>query len=196
MSENTYDKVDMVRRQSVILAGPIKLASYQVRDPETLEFSKLQFHMTYDNTVMAVMGEEAAKCFCNFVQSTLSRHAAIQVRGDITQQMIADWMVTVIEGGSNYWCHSVLASGDVSMYKAPWYSDPQFWHPTLKLKVIDEEDDDSVKTITWADFQQGTQLLLEKYPMVYGRMMSDCQWDAQDADTWFQLVVFKDVVYG
>lgn len=65
--KNTYDKDDMIRREKVLIAGPIKLAAYRVRDTETGEFSKLQYHMTYDNTVMAVMGEEAAKLFVQFV---------------------------------------------------------------------------------------------------------------------------------
>lgn len=64
---NRYDWRDIVRRESVIIAGPMKMASYRVRDPDTGEFSSLQFHLTYNNTVMAVMGEEAAKLFANFV---------------------------------------------------------------------------------------------------------------------------------
>jgi len=72
MSENSYDKKDIVRRLGVINAGPLKLAAYRVRDPETGEFSNVQFHMTYDNMVMAVMSEESAKLFCTFVDMTLN----------------------------------------------------------------------------------------------------------------------------
>lgn len=72
---NTYDKFDTVRREAVMIAdGPfsqLKLAAYRVRDPETGEWSPLQFHMIYDNTVMAVMGEEGAKLFARFVTQTL-----------------------------------------------------------------------------------------------------------------------------
>ena len=57
----------MVRREAVIRAGVMKVAAYRVRDPETGEFSPLQFHMTYDNTIIAMMGEEAAKLFATFV---------------------------------------------------------------------------------------------------------------------------------
>ncbi|OWZ90444.1 hypothetical protein B9J07_28070 [Sinorhizobium sp. LM21] len=48
-------------------AGPLKIAAYQVRDPETGAFSKNQFHMTYDNTVMAVLDESSAKLFASFI---------------------------------------------------------------------------------------------------------------------------------
>lgn len=74
MSENRYDKRDIVRREAVLIAdgiGSMKMAAYRVRDPETGEFSPLQFHFTYDNTVMAVMGESAAKLFAKFINDTL-----------------------------------------------------------------------------------------------------------------------------
>lgn len=65
--DNKYDKDDIIHREKVLIAGSLKLAAYRVRDPETGEFSKLQYHMTCDNTVIAVMGEEAAKLFIRFV---------------------------------------------------------------------------------------------------------------------------------
>jgi hypothetical protein len=73
MSNNDYDGHDIIRREAVMMAGPLKLAAYRVRDVETNKFSPLQFHMTYDNTVMAVMSQEAAKLFSGFVQTTLAQ---------------------------------------------------------------------------------------------------------------------------
>lgn len=75
MSENRYDKRDIVRREAVMIAdgaGQLKIAAYRVRDPDTNEWSKLQFHFTHDNTVLAVMGEEAAKLFARFVNDTMN----------------------------------------------------------------------------------------------------------------------------
>jgi hypothetical protein len=74
-TKNDYDKRDIIRRESVLIAdgsGEIKIAAYRVRDPGTDEFSKLQFHFTHNNTVLAVMGEEAAKLFMRFVTDTLA----------------------------------------------------------------------------------------------------------------------------
>ena len=78
MSENRYDKHDMVRQEGVLRAGPLKAGCYRVRDPETLEWSSRQFHLMFDNTVLAVMGEEAAKLFTRFVSQALDGrpHAA------------------------------------------------------------------------------------------------------------------------
>lgn len=70
---STYDTKDRVDRVAVIAAGPIKVAAYRVRDPQTNEWSPMQFHMTYDNTVMAVMGEQAAKLFSKFVNDTMGQ---------------------------------------------------------------------------------------------------------------------------
>lgn len=74
MTDNVYDKRDIVRREHVLMAegsGALKMAAYRVRDPETGEFSKLQFHATYNNMVLAVMEEESAKLFATFVKSSL-----------------------------------------------------------------------------------------------------------------------------
>lgn len=76
---NSYDKNDIVRRNSVIIAGGLKMAAYQVRDTETGELSKVQFHVTWENMVLAVMSEETAKLFCKFVDMTLNpKDAAVE----------------------------------------------------------------------------------------------------------------------
>jgi len=69
---NTYDFLDRVNRVAEMRAGPLKIAAYTVADPQTLEHGKMQFHMTWDNTVMALMSEEAAKLFTRFVADVLN----------------------------------------------------------------------------------------------------------------------------
>ena len=75
MADNTYDKTDRVRRIACTIAdGPLsqlRIAAYTVRDPETGEHSNLQFHATFNNQVLAVMGEESATLFARFVTETL-----------------------------------------------------------------------------------------------------------------------------
>lgn len=74
---NRYDSRDIVRRSAAMMASHeqtgehLKLAAYRVRDPVTGEFSTLQFHATYGNTVHAVMSQEMARLFATFVTSTL-----------------------------------------------------------------------------------------------------------------------------
>ena len=71
MKKNQYDEADRVRQEALLAAGGIKLAAYRVRDPETDEWGRLQFHMTYNDTVLAVMSEEAARLFARFVRDNL-----------------------------------------------------------------------------------------------------------------------------
>lgn len=71
--KNTYDRFDTVKREKVIVAdggigSQMKMAAYRVRDPETGEWSKLQYHVTFNNMIIAMMDEESAKLFVRFVQ--------------------------------------------------------------------------------------------------------------------------------
>jgi hypothetical protein len=72
--ENRYDRRDIIRQEALLRAGPLKLAAYRVRDPETDAFGKLQFHVTFDNCVMAVMDESSARLFCTFVDQTIAQN--------------------------------------------------------------------------------------------------------------------------
>lgn len=74
---NRYDRMDRVKQIGLLQAHPIKVAAYSVRDPETDEWGPPQFHMTYDNTVMGVMGEHAAKLYARFVLQTLGEEQGI-----------------------------------------------------------------------------------------------------------------------
>lgn len=67
MADNDYDKKDMVEMLSRIEAGPLRIAAYRVRDPETLEWGEVEFHMTCNNYILAKMSKEAAKLFSSFV---------------------------------------------------------------------------------------------------------------------------------
>lgn len=69
--QNHYDKSGIVKQEGLIRAAGLKVAAYRVRDPETGEYGKLNFHMTYGDTIIGIMGEECALLFCNFVRSSL-----------------------------------------------------------------------------------------------------------------------------
>lgn len=60
-----------VKEVATIRAGGIKLTAFKVEDPGNGEWSTVQFHMIYGDTIMALMGEEAAKLFSRFVIDTL-----------------------------------------------------------------------------------------------------------------------------
>lgn len=66
MKENKYDSRDIIRRESVLQAEGFKIASYRVRDPETNEFGDLQYHITHNNTVIAIMSETMLRLLIQF----------------------------------------------------------------------------------------------------------------------------------
>lgn len=68
---NPYDDLDVVRRESVILADSLKLAVYTITMPnlrgEIAPVPEQQVHMTFDNTVMAAMTGRDALKFAYFI---------------------------------------------------------------------------------------------------------------------------------
>lgn len=64
-------RVKMVHMEHEVISGPLKIGAYRVRDPKTGEWSKLQYHMTYNNFVVAVLEEESAKLLVRFINDDL-----------------------------------------------------------------------------------------------------------------------------
>lgn len=79
MTTNSYDRTDVVRREKVLIAGPMKVGAYRVRDPETDEFGELQYHMTYGNTVMCVMPASAVRLLCSFAKGNHKGENALEL---------------------------------------------------------------------------------------------------------------------
>ncbi len=74
MSENfkkpSVSQNDIVRMHGFLRAGPIQITAYRVTEPNSGGLSTMQFQMVYDNTVLAVMSQEAARLFSGFVDKT------------------------------------------------------------------------------------------------------------------------------
>lgn len=68
---NQWDNDDLVRCIGIMTAGGLRMAGYRVRDPESKLFGPVQFHATYNNMVLAVMGEDTARAFSDFIRNTL-----------------------------------------------------------------------------------------------------------------------------
>lgn len=96
MTENKYDWKDRVERGAVLIAGPLKMATYRVRDPETDQWSPQQFHATYDNHVLAVMSEESAKLFARFINSALSE-PPVKIEGMPAMEVPMETILTAID---------------------------------------------------------------------------------------------------
>ena len=88
--KNPYDKNDIIRREAVMVAGPLKIGAYRVRDLDTGEFGPMQIHMTYDNMVMAVLGESSARLLATFVDRHLPKHPEILLTANATESTSPD----------------------------------------------------------------------------------------------------------
>jgi len=97
MSTNSYDRTDIVRREKVLIAGPMKIGAYRVRKPDTDEFGELQFHMTYDNMVMCVMPASAVKMLVSFVQANHKDELALDLSNPDRVKELLEHNTTLLE---------------------------------------------------------------------------------------------------
>lgn len=77
-----YDSDGFVRRDSLLVAAGMKIASYRVRRPD-YSYTSRQFHFTWDNTVMAVLPESVALAFVQFFDDSREAREApdgLQIR--------------------------------------------------------------------------------------------------------------------
>ena len=89
MAENAYDTDDIVRRESALIAGPLKFACYTVRDGTRGTRTPRQFHFTQDNTIIASMPESVALYFVDFYESCTAPGSA-QFSDDLSVRMFLE----------------------------------------------------------------------------------------------------------
>lgn len=123
---------------------------------------------------------------------------------DVQYQVIEDWLVTALEGGSNYWYYlpflSVLPMDNageplaIQIAKACWYGGTEvdvYDAEEVQANGKPEPGAEPIGKISRANLERGCRMYLEDDR---GAMDDDC--DADDADVWFQFVVMGEIVYG
>lgn len=118
----------------------------------------------------------------------------------VTGQQISDLMITAIEGGSNYWCKSILLLGaDKMPMERPWYSDPTTYDGALKIAVHEDEPSmvgsDGVFVVGPVEFAEGFRIMCDNYPGHWEDFITD-NGDATTADVWLQCVCFGEILYS
>ena len=123
----------------------------------------------------------------------------------VNRQTVTDALITAFEGGITYWCHMVrpLKDGKWIVPDDPgplWYSKPaQFAELDWAIRIWFDaggEHPEETKDITADALRHGFTLLAEKFPERFQRFLDPGAADAEDADVWFQLAAFGEVVYG
>lgn len=118
----------------------------------------------------------------------------IQTSFYITEEQVKDVLCTALEGGSNYWYDL-----DIDVPLNMTY-DEHIVEQVMKgesIPVYDIEDDEDEEReplgyISLANIKRGFKLYAEHNDI---EALLD-GGDANDADTWFQLAVLGEIVYG
>lgn len=114
---------------------------------------------------------------------------------EIRPRLIADQIVTAIEGGVDYWLESFKpVKGRERATVAPWYDDEKVWAGDflVEAKVVDDEKTyqftpESIhKGLKWMAANQGRRI----------QEILDENGDADTADVFLQACLFEDIVYG
>jgi len=122
----------------------------------------------------------------------------MKVSVEIKDKDIIDAIVTALEGGSNHWYNlpdtsMVLKVKGVSLSERiglTVFDDHEAEIPVNDLELVDEEDEDAdLGVISYKNIQRGLDLFLVDH-------FFDPAMDAEDADTFLQLVVMGEVEFG
>ena len=121
---------------------------------------------------------------------------------NITKEQIADQLCTALEGGSNYWymlgdvdtTHFVKGDTFVDNLARSFIADKDY-----KLDVYDLESDEDepelLGSVNYRDMEWALTEMALEYPKMYANIVAE-QFDADDADVWFQLATMGEVVFG
>lgn len=116
------------------------------------------------------------------------------------EQLREDLLVTALEGGSNYWYYISDEDMDNLLSKTEkgnpfsirvW----QYIKEGNELAIYDVESEELLGVISLQSMEEGEKNMFENYFEHYSDI-KEGNWDADNADIWFQLCVMKDVVFG
>jgi hypothetical protein len=128
----------------------------------------------------------------------------ITIKKEMDYDSFEDLIVTALEGGSNYW-YSLDLNNSIGFIKK--YADDQrpmtiriadalYNNKDSSVVVLDTEDEEeTLGTLTY----QSVRKTLENFPKDHQWALDNVlngDYDANDADVVFQVLVMGDVVYG
>ena len=122
----------------------------------------------------------------------------VQIEIDVTPQRIADLVCTGIEGGEvNHWLYYFRNRSPCN--PEVWYSTAEFWAQnriTIEVAYDDGKSDQAViKLITDRDVEAAMKKFAEQHPTHFRDFLDENE-DAYTGDTFLQLLILGDVIYG
>lgn len=131
------------------------------------------------------------------------REIKAEIHFPITDEDVTDLMVTALEGGIGYW--SCLDNSGPEFESAPEEETTseavaRILMEGREIKLLDEEDHDTVWILTLEKLFKGVRLFIEKGYDQYGAVstqgMDLAEIDADCADSIVQLALFDEIVFG
>ena len=125
----------------------------------------------------------------------------MKVTTTINLEIFQDLIVTALEGGSNAWYDIHDDLSDIKQkHNSDYISESiarEIWNnPEFELDIYDLEDEEEfLGTLTKESCEKAFQILLDKYPSVFANIINE-EYDANDADIFFQLAVMGEIVFG
>lgn len=118
---------------------------------------------------------------------------------EVNEDMIADWLITAFEGGSNYWISHIEYSDPELAYEASAqheniaaYACPEYWVGGGCITIYVDEPGFEEKTINLETLAEAARKVR---PVIFARLENGT-YDADDADIVLQYAMFDEVVFG
>ncbi len=132
----------------------------------------------------------------------------INVKINVTSEIVNNVLVCALEGGSNYWYmlgdfsrkHFVKGETLVDNLTRSFDADPNYKVQVLDLESVEYDDDDegtaeTLGYLTNESMAYAFSTMAVEFPEQFARIMTtDC--DGDDADVWFQIAVMGEVTFG
>jgi len=129
----------------------------------------------------------------------------VKLMSNVKVEDIKDWLITALEGGSNYW----YWIDETEVDKAEAYCKMVKWdeYPALSerifyaikgginIEIKDKETMEVLGTLTWEKLQSTFEIMNAEYPNTWRNLVTG-EYDADDADIFFQIWTMGEVVYA
>jgi hypothetical protein len=125
----------------------------------------------------------------------------IVARQEISYDLFEGILVTALEGGSNYWY--MLDLSDIEVPKTKYAGESasvkvakMVWFDRINLRVMDAENEDVVLgEVNLASIKSAFEKICSEYPETYLNLIRE-QYDADDADVFFQIATMGEITFG
>ena len=130
-------------------------------------------------------------------QNTLG--VIITKKVEVNYELFESWIVTALEGGSNYW-YFIKSLPKRDELKGKAFSEvvaTLVWKHDEKIEVFDIEnqDEDAIGIIDKNKIVPTLNMLSKEYNQVFTNLMNE-NYDALDCDMFFQVLTMNEIVFG